>query len=434
MSHIQRVPGNDAAHPTRRQGDLQSATPGGPGAMASILINGFDWRLATGDWRLVTIIPDSDNHPMNAPTHIPDRTELLTRVDTIANLLNETAAESERGRTLCAAAVAALHEQGLFRLWVPQEVGGYDVDLLTQVEVMLRVAQADMSACWTMMIGNTVTGVIGSCLSDAGVAEVFTGDQMPVAAGSLKPDGRAAPVAGGYRVSGKWGFGSGVHHAGWISANCLCAPDAEEVFPLTVAIPVSEVIIHDDWHVAGLCGSGSSTYEVQDVFVPDHRAFARQPRRGSPRTGNPAPRIPLEHASVSLGGARRALDEVVRMAQKKRRLTETQAVADKPEVQLELGKLNAEWQVLAAGVRDAAQRLDAAYDDPAVGEVLHAVCALATERSAAIGERCLRLAGAGAVHTSNVLQRIFRDLTVSAQHYMISDMAYARLGKSRLLD
>lgn len=369
---------------------------------------------------------------MNAPGQIPTQAELLERVASIASLLSDTASASEQQRTLCADAVAALHREGLFRLWTPREVGGYDLDLDTHVMVMLAVAHADMSACWTMMIGNTVTGVMASCLSDTGLAEVFVGADMPVAAGSLKPDGRAAPVAGGYRVSGKWGFGSGIHHADWISAHCICAPDAEDPFPLTLAIPVAEVCVLDDWHVAGLCGSGSSTYEVRDVFVPHSRAFERTPRRGSPRTGNPGPRIPLEHASVSLGGARRALDEAAATARSKRRLVERHSVAEKQAVQVELGKLDAEWQSLVAGVRDGARRLDADYDDQAIAVDLRAVCALATERSAVIGGRCLRIAGAGAVHTSHVLQRTFRDLTVSAQHYMISDGAYETLGKLRL--
>tara|TARA_B100000676_G_scaffold44245_1_gene42499 strand:- start:2260 stop:3402 length:1143 start_codon:yes stop_codon:yes gene_type:complete len=369
---------------------------------------------------------------MNAPGQIPSQADMLQRVAGIAPLLSKTAPDSEQQRTLCADAVSALHREGLFRLWTPREVGGYDLDLDTHVMVMLAVAHADMSACWTMMIGNTVTGVMASCLSDTGLGEVFVGADMPIAAGSLKPDGRAAPVAGGYRVSGKWGFGSGIHHAGWISAHCICAPDAEDPFPLTLAIPVSEVHIHDDWHVAGLCGSGSSTYEVRDVFVPHSRAFERTPRRGSPRTGNPGPRIPLEHASVSLGGARRALDEAAATARSKRRLLETRSVGEKQAVQLELGKLDAEWQSLLAGVRDGARRLDADYDSPDIAVALRAVCALATERSAVIGERCLRIAGAGAVLTSHVLQRTFRDLTVSAQHYMISDGAYETLGKLRL--
>lgn len=381
---------------------------------------------------LATGGPTSNNPPMNGPSHIPDQAELLARVDAITPLLNDTAAASEQRRSLCPEAVSALHKQGLFRLWTPQEVGGYDVDLETQVAVMMRVAEADMSACWTMMIGNTVTGVLGSCLSETGLAEVFTGPDMAVAAGSLKPAGRAAPVAGGYRVNGIWEFGSGIHHAGWISASCLCAPDAQDVYPLSLAIPISEVTVHDDWHVAGLSGSGSSTYEVKDVFVPDHRAFAREARRGSSRTGNPGPRIPLEHASVALGGARRALNEVADLAQTKRRLIENKTMAAKPEVQLELGKLNAEWQTLAAGVREAARQLEVDYDSPSVAAELHGVCAITNERCVVIGERCLRLAGAGAVHSSNVLQRVFRDLTVSAQHYMVSDMAYTQLGKLRL--
>ena len=374
---------------------------------------------------------------MHSPdTTIPDRATLLERVARIAPLLDASAADGERLRTLCPTAVDALHDAGLFRLWVPAEAGGYDVDLETQVTVMAAVAHADMSACWAMMIGNTVTGVMAARLPDAGFAEVFSSDRMPVAAGSLKPDGRAAPTAGGFLVNGRWGFGSGIHHAGWINANCIAAPDGESPFALALAIPVEQVNVIDDWHVLGLSGSGSSTYEVHDVFVPFARVLSNEIQRGSARTGVPGPRIPIEHASVSLGGARRMLDELGKLAISKRRLTNKQTVADSEAFQQALGQLNDEWSVLYAGVRDSANRVDAAYSHtdviPPLAAELRAVCALATERCLAIGGRALRFAGAAAIHAEGPLQRVYRDLTASAQHYMISDDAYTQYGKRQL--
>jgi alkylation response protein AidB-like acyl-CoA dehydrogenase len=204
-----------------------------------------------------------------------------------------------------------------------------------------------------------------------------------------------------------------------------------------LAIPIAEVDIIDDWYVSGLRGSGSNSYKVEGVFVPEHRVARDPPPRGSAHNCNMLPRLPLEHASVSLGGARHALDEVTRQAVSKQRLMDQNTVASKQAFQLELGKLEAQWEVLRAGVRNAADDLCRALTDHSpktsfLTERLRAVCALATEQSLDIGNRALRQAGAGAVLDSNVMQRIQRDLTVSAQHFMISDVSYEIYGRSKL--
>ena len=374
------------------------------------------------------------------------RDEILARVARIAPILDGTAAESERRRTLCPQALSALHATGLFGLWGPAEVGGYDADLITQVDVLVELARADMSACWTLMIGTTVTGVMAAGLPDEGFGEVFgepfersPEDRLPIAAGSLKPSGRAEPVPGGYQVSGKWGFGSGIHHASWVVANCLVTEESKPRQPaegISLAVPIAEVDIADDWHVAGLCGTGSSSYSVNDVFVPQRRAIQAPPKRGSFQSANPGPRLPIEHASVSLGGARRALDEVAGLAATKHRLMDPDALAGKESFQLELGALEARWSTLIAGVRESAAELwrviQAGESIGPAAASLKAVCAHAVEQSLAIGGRAFRQAGAGAVHESEVLQRVYRDLAVSAQHVMVSDAAYVEFGKAIL--
>ena len=182
----------------------------------------------------------------------PDCETLLDRVADIFPLLDETAAQSEQLRRLCPQAVEALHEKGLFGLWVPVECGGYNVDLATQIDVMIAVARADMSACWTIMIGNSIISIMALGLPDEGLAEVFSEAQLPVAAGSLKSSGEARGVEAGYVVNGHWRFGSGIQHARYIVANCRLADSKQN---LSFAIPITEVTIYDDWYVAGLSGS-----------------------------------------------------------------------------------------------------------------------------------------------------------------------------------
>ncbi len=319
-------------------------------------------------------------------------------------------------------------------MWVPREAGGLAADLVTQVDALIELARADMSAAWTLMIGNTVTGTMAACLPDAGFAEVFGGPRMPVAAGALRATGKATPTeAGGYRVTGTWGFGSGIHHAEWIVANCrVDGGESGTTAPVSLAIPIADVAIADDWRASGMRGSGSSSYSVREVDVPARRLLGEH-RRGDPLAAAPGPRLPFEHASVSLGGARRALDEVTMLAATRRRVGSNSPLADDASFRRDLGRLEAEWSSLTAGVRAEALQLQfQATAEPDVttqaATHLRAVCALATEQSLAIASRAIRHAGAAAGMEGQPLERIHRDLTIATQHTMISDTAYEALG------
>ena len=360
---------------------------------------------------------------------------VLDRVAKVAPILDRTAAESERLRTLCPETTGAMHAAGLFGMWVPREAGGLDIDLVTQVDALVELARADMSACWTLMIGNTVTASMAAGLPADGFAEVFVGERSPVAAGSLKASGRAERVADGYRVTGQWGFGSGILHSEWIVANCLIE-DQGKTRGISLVVPIAEVEVRDDWHVAGLRGTGSCSYAVTDVLVPERRAMCGTQQRGTIFNANAGLRIPIEHAAVSLGGARRALDETARLSATKRRLWDPATVAASQAFRVELGRLEAQWAALLAGVRAAAADLEQAVaqdaDVRAVAAKLKAVAAFTAEQCLAIGGRAFRRAGAAAIQDEQVLQRVHRDLVAAAQHVMVSDSAYEAYGDSVL--
>lgn len=376
-----------------------------------------------------------------ADSPVPDRAALLARVAALAPTIEEKSAASEAAGTMVPEMVEAIREAGLFRLWSAREVGGYDVSLRDQLEVLMAVARADMSACWTLMIGASGSAILAARLPDEGIARLFDRGDWPTAASSLTPGGRARRCEGGYRVSGRWGFGSGIRHARGVMCNSV-VEDAAADGPEQVAafVPVDEVTILDDWQVSGLRATGSNSYAVDDVFVPDHFIAVSRPltiRRGGAYAKVQHLRLPIEHGAVALGGARRALDEIARQAVSKRRLTEARTVADTQGFQVELGRLEAQYAALLSGVRAAAAAFDAAVDGPepallAAAAAMRAVCAHATEGCQAIVARSLRQAGAGAIMPGNPLERIQRDMTVAAQHYMMADSAYEALGQKRL--
>ena len=378
-----------------------------------------------------------------------DRAELLARVAALTPLIEENATRSEDLGTLAPEVVEALREAGLFRLWSAREVGGYDVNLVDQLDILVAVARADMSTCWSLMIGASGSSVMAARLPDEGVARLFGDGSWPTAAASLKPGGRARRTNGGFRVSGRWGFGSGIKHARGVMANCLVAnadadgdDDGDGGGPRQISafVPIEDVEILDDWHVGGLRGTGSNSYVVEDVFVPDCFIAVMQPLtmyRGGARARALPLRLPIEHGAVALGGARRALDEVTRQAAGKRRLVETRTVADTQLFQVELGRMEAQYTTLLAGTRAAAAAFDAALTGTELeladaAAAMRAVCTHVTEACRSMVTRCLRQAGAGAIMPGNPLERLQRDMTVAAQHYMISDSAYETLGRLRL--
>lgn len=208
------------------------------------------------------------------------RQTLLDAVKSIREILRDHADAAEREATLSPAAVDALRQAGIFRLKVPVELGGDEADPMTQMEVIEALTYIHPASGWCTMIGAASVGVLGAYLPEAGVERVFAGGQIPVAASSFFPAGVAKPVEGGYRVSGRWRFASGIRHSEWVWASAVVVregaqPSSNGMPPETIFItlPTSDIEIHDNWQVMGLRGTGSCDFSVVDQFVPQSLTF-----------------------------------------------------------------------------------------------------------------------------------------------------------------
>src|SRR2546428_2706099 len=172
------------------------------------------------------------------------RQALLQAVDAVRDILAAGAAEAEASRTLPKASVVALRESGLFALKLPAVLGGAEADPVTQVEVIEAVSYIDPSTGWNLMIG---AGGLSLCafLPDEAIEQMFRGGRIPTLAGAIMP-GRAVPVDGGYRITGRWSWASGIRHAEWVGAHVLVErkgggpPESRYA-----AVPAAAVEIHD---------------------------------------------------------------------------------------------------------------------------------------------------------------------------------------------
>jgi alkylation response protein AidB-like acyl-CoA dehydrogenase len=368
------------------------------------------------------------------------RRALLDAVERVRETILAGAAAAEAGATLPAATVAALRDAGLFRIKLPAELGGAEADPVTQIEVFEALARLDPSAGWCTMIGATGIGEPGAFLPDEAVAQVFVGGRVPTAACGLVPTGRATPVDGGYRLTGRWPFASGIRHAEWIAATAFVdrgpgAPEERRVF----VVPAAAVQVHDNWQVAGLEGTGSCDFSAAELFVPEaftwHRLEAR-PRRGGAiyLLGRPG-FVANECVGFALGVGRCALDAITEFAQSKRRGLKVQStVASRPVFQKSLGECDLRLRAvraLAFQVFEEAWRTVSAGQAPpaALQAEMRGVATLATDVAVDAATQAFRYGGGAALYRTNILQRCLRDINAAAQHVVVSDVAYENHGR-----
>ena len=211
-----------------------------------------------------------------------------------------------------------------------------------------------------------------------------------------------------------------------------------------VLLPRGQVVIHDNWQVAGLKASGSCDYSIENVFVPDEMTFPfMDARLGNAVTGGAALRLGLPalvipfHMAIALGIARRALDEITEQAVEKGRGFPPSPLPTHPHFQFALGK--AELQLASARAL-AFQVLSSVWTEARAGRVppppmqaeARAAAMYITEVAQRVTTVAFQAAGGGALFDTNPLQRCFRDVHAAGQHFMMSQSAYRALGQFRL--
>ncbi|MGE0724763.1 MAG: acyl-CoA dehydrogenase family protein, partial [Alphaproteobacteria bacterium] len=206
---------------------------------------------------------------------------LLARVRALAPMVDAHRAAIERERRLPAPLFDALAEAGLFRLWLPRALGGPELSPLGFMAVVEAAAALDASVGWVVGNGGGASRIAGYLAEDA--ARSLFEDPRALLVTATGAVGRAVAVDGGYRVSGRWPFGSGIHGATAVSGLCAVEPPGS-VGPATTIIccaPIDAARVIDNWHVSGLCGTGSCDWVLEDVFVPSAFAFAFPDQRAS---------------------------------------------------------------------------------------------------------------------------------------------------------
>jgi alkylation response protein AidB-like acyl-CoA dehydrogenase len=271
--------------------------------------------------------------------------------------------EIEREQRLPPALVERLRAAGFYRLVIPRGLGGLQADALTYLRVVELLAEGAGSVGWNLA-NNSIGQLVTLGLPDEGVREIYAhGADTIIAGTAVQGGGQGVPVAGGYRVSGRWSFGSGCQESAWMLGSFQILDDGRPrlspegrplywraVFPRTEA-----EIVAGSWDVAGLRGTGSFDWTVEDVFLPERRTMIHA---GAPldnqwnRWPGVTYALPAQcwvgphHSAVITGIARAGIDALIQLAGEKTPRGRTGMLCDNPQVQDAVGRADA---ILNAG-------------------------------------------------------------------------------------
>jgi alkylation response protein AidB-like acyl-CoA dehydrogenase len=353
--------------------------------------------------------------------------DVLAAVSELAPDIAARAGEIEEARHLPADLLEQLIGTGAFRLLLPTTHGGVGAELAAALEVLEVLAAADGSTGWTVMIGAGAWADLAG-LPRASFDALYASGPDVLVAGAINPTGSIESIDGGYRVSGRWAFASGCEHADWLFGDCVEGV-VDGVPQLRMALLArDQVEIEDTWHVSGLRGTGSHHFHVEGAVVAAERTYPTL--QAVPCLDATVVRIPAPSmisclvASVAIGIARGALDDIVSLAAHKVPLLDGAPLAANPTFQLDLATAHTELRAARSLVHDAAAELWAIAADggePTLSDRAHvrAATTWATARAADVVGTAYRAGGGSSLYLHCPLQRRLRDVHAVTQHFLV---------------
>ncbi|MGH8219346.1 MAG: acyl-CoA dehydrogenase family protein [Steroidobacteraceae bacterium] len=370
--------------------------------------------------------------------------EILANARALAPEIERRALETAKLRRIPSDLAEKLRAAGVFRIMFSKQWGGPEMPLPQQVELIETLAYADPSVAWAVKIGSD-SGYFCAFLEEKAGRELYRSLDSATA-GQAPPNGRAIRVAGGYRVTGRWGFASGCTHADVMVAGCL-VQESESAAPRDmtyILAPAASFEIEDTWYSNGLAGSGSHHYRARDLFVPENHAFtlAGPAKIDGPLyadAGSATVFIPM--AGTPLGLMRRAIDVTIELAREK-----VIALPPPPTMMRNLPRVKfalAQAQMLYAAARSAVYESVNRYWEELLRDGRGALqtrrdmglARIHAHRTAReVAQLMFDTVGAPAVYENLPLGSLLRDAIMINQHLGFNDGVVERLGGMLLGD
>lgn len=288
-----------------------------------------------------------------------EKRHVIERAKGVTELLRSERQRIEEARELPDNVVSALHDARLFRLLLPRSLGGNELDLRSHAEILEIVASADASTAWCLSQGAGCA--MAAAFLEPDVARRLFGPDDAVLAWGAGLQGKAVAVEGGYRVTGTWQFNSGCMHATLLGGHSRVfeadgtprlRPDGRQL-DRTAIVDRNKARIDDVWRVVGLKGTGSNTFTVTDLFVPEEETIDRENDAERHERG-PLFLFPATLAygvgfsALQLGIARGMLDDLTTLALSKTPRAAVTSLRESPVFQTELARLEARYRTARA--------------------------------------------------------------------------------------
>jgi indole-3-acetate monooxygenase len=351
-----------------------------------------------------------------------------------APLLRSASQQHESERQLSSEVISFLGSLDVLRAYVPRQYGGPEHDPLSVISTIQALSAADGASGWCATIAS-LTSHIAGCLEPS-TAQLVFGPRDAVVCGAYAPTGRGTATAGGYDVSGRWAWGSGLPLATWMTGGTICDDrSARHMF-----FPRSAVTVHDTWKSSGLRGTASHDFSVEGFSVD--RELSVDLAKPHVQVDSPVSRMPLfvlfsgGVAAVMLGIADRAIEELRQLATVKKPMQSSKPLSESQMAQIDIARaealvrsahtylhdiVNQAWECVLSGDRVPTElRLQARL-----------AATLAGEQACAAVDLCYKAGGGSAVYETSPLQRCFRDVHTAAAHIMVSTRTYESVGRFR---
>ena len=354
----------------------------------------------------------------------------LERAAPLAEQVAASADRIDQERQMPPEMASQMADDGFFRLLLPRSLGGAELPHPDFRRILRIFAREDASVAWCLN-QNNVFSTNSARMPEQTAREIWGEHRAVVTNGPPTSAAKAVPVDGGYRLNGRWNFSSGSDHATWIAALApVGTPDQKQDASVNrtgariMLMPKEDVRMLDLWHVQGLRGTGSFSFEVQDLFVPAARSY--QP--GSPPAEEgPLYKIPTTllfgtgFATVALEVARKSLDIAIETASRRIPRQAGTLLQNQQTTHRLIGQAEATWRSAKSFLDHSA---DSVWDDvvhnpasPAENRIALRLAATHAIRMAAqVVETAYNLCGSGAIFASNPIQRRFQDMHVITQH------------------
>jgi len=372
--------------------------------------------------------------------------DLVERARALQPLIARDADEIERTRRLTPAVTQALIENELYRALLPKSFGGTEAPLEAFMQMQEEIAKADASTAWCL--GQcSVCAMTAAYLDPDAANEIFNVAPGILAWGAIAHEVQAVP--GGYKATARWDFASGSRQASWLGAHVRVveadgtqrrkADGSPEI--RTILFPVTSATMYDVWDVIGLKGTGTDSYSVDNLFIPDEFAALRDDPKALREKG-PLYRLTtnmvfsMGFAATSLGVARTMLDATIELSRGKTPQG-LKAMRENNAVQGKIGRTEASLRAARAYLYATAAEVwrDLVRGEPITEEHRIALRIAATwtiHQSAAVVDTAYHMAGATAVFAANGFERRFRDMHTIAQQIQARDTHYEDAGKAIL--